>query len=120
MATILAIDDDLIALTARKKLLERAAYSVLATSDCSEGLRLLESRPVDLVLMDYYMPGCGGEIRTRMKAARPQTPLVILSGAIELPEDMSNIDLFLSKLDGPKALLARIAELLHSREQKAA
>jgi CheY-like chemotaxis protein len=56
LPTILMIDDGLIALTARKKLLERADYSVLAATDGESGLRLFESNPLDLVLMDYYMP----------------------------------------------------------------
>jgi CheY-like chemotaxis protein len=71
------IDDGLIALTARKKLLERAGYSVLSATDGESGLRLFESNPLDLVLINYYIPGGGTEIRQRMKAARPTTPIVI-------------------------------------------
>jgi hypothetical protein len=50
-----------------------------------------------------------------MKTARPTTLIVILSGAIELPEDMWNIDLLLSKFER-----SRIAELLPPKRQKAA
>ena len=120
MQTILTIDDSIIALTARKKLLERAGYLVLTATDGAQGLAIFHSQPVDLILMDYYVPGCGSEIRQRMKSARPHTPLVILSGAIELPEDMSNVDLFLSKLERPETLLTKIAELLEPPHRQAA
>jgi CheY-like chemotaxis protein len=39
-----------------RKLLERAGYSVLAATDGESGLCLFESNPLDLVLMDYYIP----------------------------------------------------------------
>jgi CheY-like chemotaxis protein len=118
--TILAIDDSVIGLTARTKLLERSGYSVLSATDGKKALSLFESQAVDLVLMDYYIPGGGHALRQRMKAARPQTPIVILSGAIEVPEDLSNVDLFLSKLERPQTILAKIAELLPDPQQKAA
>ncbi len=120
MPTILTIDDNLIALSVRKKLLEHAGYSVLTASEAQDGLRLFESQVVDMVLMDFYVPGAGSEIRQRMKAIRPRTPIVILSGAIELPEDMSNVDLFLSKLERTETILAKIAELLPKPRPRAA
>ncbi len=120
MSTILTIDDNRIALSVRKQLLEHAGYSVLTASEAEDGLRLFESRVVDLVLMDFYMPGGGNEVRQRMKAIRPQTPIVILSGATELPDDMSNVDLFLSKLEGPQTILTKIAEFLPKPQQKVA
>lgn len=112
MPTILAIDDGRIGLAARQKLLESAGYAVLAASDAAQGLRLFEDHEVDLFLMDYHLPEGGSQLRRRMKARRPHLPIVILSGITELPEDMSNVDVFLSKLDHPIAILARIAELL--------
>lgn len=112
MPTILAIDDGQIGLTVRKKLLESAGYTVLAASDAAQGRRLFENYAVDLVLMDYYLPEDGSQLRQHMKARRPHVPIVILSGIPELPEDMSSVDLFLSKLDDPTAILEKIAELL--------
>ena len=120
MSTILTIDDNPIALSVRKKLLEHAGYSVLTANEAEDGLRLFESQVVDLVLMDFYMPGGGSEVRQKMKSARPRTPIVILSGAIELPDDMSNVDLFLSKLEGPETILTKIAELLPQPRPRAA
>jgi CheY-like chemotaxis protein len=118
--TILAIDDGRIGLKARQKLLESAGYTVLAASDAVQGGRLFEDYAVDLVLMDYYLPEGGSQLRRRMKARRPQVPIVILSGIPELPEDMSNVDVFLSKLDPPTAILQRIAELLRFPSRRAA
>ena len=120
MSTILAIDDSGIGLTARKRLLESAGYKVLAASDGVQGLRLFEDHAVDLVLMDYYLPEGGTQLRRRMKACKPHVLIVILSGITELPEDLSNVDLFLSKLEHPTAILEKIANLLCFPSREAA
>ena len=120
MPTILAIDDGRIGLIARKKVLESAGYQVLAASGGIQGLRLLEDHAVDLVLMDCQLPESGSQLRRRMKACKPKVLIVILSGITELPEDMSDADLFLSKLEHPTAILDKIADLLRCPNAKAA
>jgi len=105
---------------ARKKLLESAGYKVLAAADGLQGLRLFEEHSVDLVLMDYHLPEGGSQLRRRMKSCKPHVPIVILSGIAELPDDMSNTDLFLSKLEHPTVILEKIADLLNPPAQKAA
>jgi DNA-binding response OmpR family regulator len=118
--TILAIDDNSVALFARKKVLEWAGYSVLTAPDPSEAWRMFSENRVDLVLMDYYLPGGSGELRRQMKAARPGLPIVVLSGAIDVPGDLRHTDLFLSKLEAPEAILTKIAQVLQAGNRRAA
>ncbi|MBV9608351.1 MAG: response regulator [Acidobacteria bacterium] len=109
MPTILVVDDNRIALMSRRFVLERAGYTVLPATDVPEALDVVHAHAVDVVLMDYYLPsGTGEDARRRMKHIRPGMPILVLSGAAEMPEDLSNIDLFLSKLDGPEHLLEAI------------
>ena len=51
-----------------------------------------------------------------MKQIRPDVPVLILSGVIELPEGIEFADFFLSKLEPPPVLLATVAGLLAQRE----
>jgi CheY-like chemotaxis protein len=113
MPTILAVDDNRIALMSRRLLLESAGYTVVVASDAAEAVDIVHRQAVDLVLMDYYLPsGNGSEARREMKIAQPAMPILVLSGVTELPEDLSNVDLFLSKLDGPEHLIATLRKFI--------
>ena len=70
---------------------------------------------VDLVLLDFQLEGMhGGLVAEAMKAAAPEVPIVIVSGA-EVPEHyIAMCDGYISKADGPEALLSTIRELLSS------
>jgi CheY-like chemotaxis protein len=117
---ILCIDDAEVALRVRKLLLASAGYSVLTANSGEAGLELLKQNPVDLVIADHFLSGAsGGEIAAAMKQVKPQVPILIVSAASEPPSDLRSADGFLSKGEGPDALLDRIAGLLkrhHERE----
>ena len=54
---VLCVDDETIGLHVRKLLLERAGYKVLTANDGYLGLALFSSEPVEVVVLDYSMPG---------------------------------------------------------------
>ena len=54
---VLCVDDETIGLQVRKLLLERAGYRVLTAPDGYAGLALFSSEPVEVVVLDYSMPG---------------------------------------------------------------
>jgi len=63
---ILCVDDDPETLRMRKALLEESGYSVLTVSSGDEALVVAaderdNDRDIDLVLLDYMMPGLTGE-----------------------------------------------------------
>jgi DNA-binding response OmpR family regulator len=69
--------------------------------------------PVDLVIADHFLSDkSGAEIAGEMKALKPQVPILIVSASEEAPGGLQFADSFLSKLDGPDALLERVAALL--------
>ena len=82
---VLCVDDEVVGLQVRKILLERAGYRVLTASDGPSGLEIFSSEPVEAVVLDYSMPGMhGGEVAVRMRQAKPQVPILLLSAYMGL------------------------------------
>lgn len=115
--TILCIDDHWNALIARKMLLESKGYRVLESTDAEEGFDLFLGHAVDVVVVDYQMPGVGGDvIATKMKKSKPYVPIVLLSSFGPLPgHKLTAIDVFLTKSQEPKALLPCLQVLMNRR-----
>jgi len=112
-STILCVDDEAIPLTLRKCVLEKFGYAVIAARSGAEALQVLEAQRVDLVLTDLLMPGLSGvELARQIKQRKPGLPVVLFSGVNEIPEDASSADLFLSKVEGPSSMCAKVDELL--------
>jgi CheY-like chemotaxis protein len=110
---VLCIDDAEVALRVRKLLLASAGYVVLTAASGEEGLEAFRQNPVDLVIADHFLSDkSGAEIAAEMKGMKPQVPILIVSAAEEPPAGLEFADGFLSKLDGPDALLERVASLL--------
>ena len=81
MASILVIDDDRAVLSTVKLLLERAAHIVEAVDNSQAGLRLLEIRGFDLLIVDIFMPGMDGfETMRHVHQSRPEMPVIVMSG----------------------------------------
>ncbi len=114
---ILCVDDEELGLQIRKAVLERAGYSVRTAVNGREGLDAFSSEPVDLVILDYSMPGMhGGDVALEMRRVRPQVPIILLSAYVNLPPEVIRIvDCSILKGDGPELLLSKIREFLSER-----
>jgi CheY-like chemotaxis protein len=113
MHTVLRVDDNVTALYVRKRVLESAGYSVLAAEDAKTAMQLFTSTDVGIVLTDYFLQGTTGtQLAAEMKKLKPNTPIVILSGAVELPDGVLDADLFLCKTETPATMLQKVSELL--------
>lgn len=115
--TLLYVDDSLQrteVIFARLKLL---GYEVLTAANGMEALRLFSVHPVDLAVVDYYMPGMSGDlVAMEMKSLRPSVPVIIFSGAFTLSEMViAFVDGFVSTSDEPDALINKISEVLNPR-----
>ena len=77
---ILVADDDLAIRTVVSQALLRAGYEVRATGSANLLSRWVEAGEGDLVVTDVVMPDQNiFEVLPRMKAARPQLPIVVMS-----------------------------------------
>lgn len=89
---ILCVDDEASVLTIQKMLLEAAGFRVLTAHSGKDGIRIFQGQEVDLVLMDYAMPGMDGISAARMmKQIKPEVPIVFLSAYHELPGETLGI-----------------------------
>src|ERR1700733_719716 len=111
---VLCVDDELVGLQVRKILLERAGYRVLTASDGPSGLAIFSAEPVEVVVLDYSMPGMhGGEVAVRMRQAKPQVPILLLSAYMGLSAEVTSlVDLYMTKGEGAPVLLEKLGSLL--------
>jgi CheY-like chemotaxis protein len=119
--TLLYVDDHPERLVVLKAVLESTGYNVLTADSALKGLEVFLAEPIDLVVLDYYMPSMdGGAVATKMRRLRPNVPIIIFSGALTLPElVIAMVDGFISTSDEPEMLLQKISELLNHVQAQA-
>lgn len=82
---ILCVDDEPNILQSLKRVFRREPYEVHLVASGEEGLKVLESHPIDLVISDNRMPNVTGvEFLAAVKARWPDTVRIILSGYSEV------------------------------------
>ncbi len=111
---VLCVDDESIGLRVRKILLESHGFHVLTANDGQQGLDLFTDNAIDLVVLDYYMPGLnGGDVAAEMRRRRPHIPIIFLSAHFSLPAQALELaDAFLTKGDPPDVLIEKIHQLV--------
>ncbi len=78
---VLIVDDDDLARETMRFVLEDAKYIVFAASNAAEGLTLIDSQPIDIVLSDIFMPGMNGfELLANINRKRPGLPVILITG----------------------------------------
>ncbi len=114
LATILCIDDDRETLEMRQRVLRSAGYDVVTAQGGRAGLDVISSKAsIDLVVLDYMMPGMNGdEVVEHVKASLPQIPVIAVS-AVRLPPHMlRSVDAYVQKGQDVEVLLSAIAQVL--------
>jgi CheY-like chemotaxis protein len=112
---VLCVDDDIATLDLRKILLGDAGYSVVTASSGAEALGMLaDGLTVDLVLLDYVMPGMNGdELAAKLRKQHPNLPLVAVSAVGQLPHTLLDaVDSYVQKGQDPQVLLSVMSTIL--------
>ena len=82
--SVLVIDDDPDVRAFIAASLEEQGYRVRVASDGRQGLAALERETPDLVVLDFIMPGLSGaEVARKIRAKRPEQPILFVSGYSE-------------------------------------
>ena len=112
-AVLLCIDDSPDLLECEKAFLETFGYTVLTAPSGSKGLELASTNAIDVAIVDYFMPEMNGhEVAIEMRRLRPQAPIIMLSGAVDVPEQaLKWVDAFIAKDCLASQLLPTIAQL---------
>ena len=121
MATILVCDDDKQIVDAIDIYLTGEGFEVIKAYDGAEALELLESSPVDLMILDVMMPGLDG-IRTTLKVRETSSiPIIILSAKSEDTDKILGLNIgaddYITKPFNPLELVARVKSQLRRYTQ---
>lgn len=109
--TLLVVDDDRDYLLSTSILLEREGHTIITCDNGNEALAILKKEPIDLVLLDYFMPGMTGEeVIIKLREFNQQVQVILQTGyASEKPprEMLKRLDIqgYYNKTDGPDDLL---------------
>jgi two-component system chemotaxis sensor kinase CheA len=120
---VLLAEDSAFFLNIEKSYLESAGYQVVTATNGLEAVKILEQRPVDVVVTDIAMPYCDGYELTRTIKAReewkhlPVMAITALSGEEDRRKGIeAGIEEYKIKLDRDEVL--RTLELLILRHRK--
>lgn len=109
--TLLLVDDNDDYVEASRRLLEREGHRVLTASNGEAALAMLRAHVVDVLLLDYYMPGMTGEeVVAELRTFNPYVQVILQTGyASEQPPRamLRRLDIqgFYDKSEGPEKLL---------------
>jgi CheY-like chemotaxis protein len=115
MANVLCVDCNPTLLEKWTDALKAAGHSVLATSSGKRALELFVQTELDIVVLDYRAREIyGGEVALRMRALRPDVPILMLCGAYWWPPEaaIKLVNGLHVKADGANLLVDQVAQLL--------
>ncbi len=109
---VLVVEDEFLVRDMIVYELELAGFDVIHAGSAEEGLALLKpSDPLDLLFTDIRLPGMNGwQLAERVRAERPQVPVVYASGYAERAAPVPR-SMFLQKPYLPSQVLQAAAEL---------
>ena len=80
-ARILIVDDDDAVRQVTADILRDLRYQVVEAGSAGAAFDILDSEPVDLLLLDFAMPGMSGaEVARRVRARFPRMPILFVTG----------------------------------------
>jgi CheY-like chemotaxis protein len=99
--------------------LQEKGFSLITATHGSQGLRLLMSKAVDAVILEYHLGLMdGAAVADEIKQVKPRLPIVMLAETLELPEGaLKSVDALVTKSDGPHFLLEAIHTVLEARDR---
>ena len=116
---ILAVDDDDQALRYIRDTLVKSGYSVIATGDPEDVLRLLEEEKPHLVLLDLMLPGVDGIDLMKEVVSAGDVPVIFVSAYVQdqfiAKAFEMGADDYVVKPFSPTELVARIGAALRRR-----
>jgi CheY-like chemotaxis protein len=117
---ILWADDEIHLLKPHLLFLAEKNYDVITAMSGSEAIELIEKENPDVVLLDENMPGISGlEALTKIKAMRPNLPVVMITKSEEehIMEDAigSKISDYLIKPVNPNQILLSLKKILDNK-----
>ncbi|WP_031430874.1 phosphate regulon transcriptional regulator PhoB [Methylomicrobium agile] len=118
-STILVVEDEEAIRAMLLLVLEKAGFTAYAAGDAREAQAVLDQTPVDLILLDWMLPGISGAEwgrRLRKETAYQDLPIILLTARGEEEDKVRGFDVgvddYMTKPFSPKELIARIRAVL--------
>jgi DNA-binding response OmpR family regulator len=115
-ATMLVVDDDAEILDLMRDYLSAEGYHVVTAPDGAQALRVLETTPVDGILLDVMMPGLSGFDVYRQMRDRWDLPVLFLSARQDDAAKLRGLGLgaddYIGKTSSPAEVVARVKAVL--------
>lgn len=117
LRNVLVVDDDPVVGKSFSRVLSNKGYKVITAENAAQALDMLREQECDLVFTDIKMPGMNGlELAEQVKARRPWTPVVIVTGfgtpSNEARAKAAGVSGFLNKPLSPEMIEASVADAL--------
>ena len=123
--TILVVDDEEDILELVKLHLSREGFTVVLAETGEQALKLVQTQPPGLVVLDLMLPGVDGlDVCKRMKAdpRTRQIPIIMLTAKGEEADIVTGLELgaddYMTKPFSGKVLVARIRRILRSQREE--
>jgi DNA-binding response OmpR family regulator len=117
MARVLVVDDDRTVSTVVASYLERAGHAAERVADGHSAVEAVRNSAPDLVVLDLMLPGIDGlEVCRRVRAIRPDLPMVMLTALAEPDDRIAGLELgaddYVTKPFSPRELVLRVDSVL--------
>ncbi|MBK6853049.1 MAG: response regulator [Burkholderiales bacterium] len=119
LRNVLVVDDDPVVSKSFNRVLTAKGYTVIHAQNGAQALEQLRQIDVDLVVTDIRMPGMDGlELAEAVKARKPWTPVVIVTGygteADEARAKAAGVSVFLHKPVSPELMQGAADEAMRA------
>jgi CheY-like chemotaxis protein len=117
---VLVVDDDpVVGKSFNRVLSQEKGYVVITAQNAAEALEKMREQEYDVVFTDIKMPGMDGvELAETVKARRPWTPVVIVTGygstANEMRAKAAGVSAFMHKPLSPEMIEESAAQAMHA------
>lgn len=117
---ILVVDDEPRIREVVQYALEREGWQVFLAADARQAAQVLDTQPVDLIVLDVMLPDGNGVDLCRSYRAKHRTPILFLSARSEEVDRVVGLEVgaddYLGKPFGTRELVARIKAVLRRCE----
>jgi DNA-binding response OmpR family regulator len=125
MPRVLVVEDDLTVAEVVLGYLRRDGFEAAHASDGLAALAIATAAPPDLVVLDLMLPGIDGlEVCRRLRAERPDLPVIMLTARGEEEDRIAGLEVgaddYVVKPFSPKELALRVRSVLRRGEQREA
>jgi len=123
MPRVLVVDDDLTVAEVVLGYLRRDGFEAAHAADGLAALAIAAAAPPDLVVLDLMLPGIDGlEVCRRLRADRPDLPVVMLTARGEEEDRIAGLEVgaddYVVKPFSPRELALRVRSVLRRTEQR--